>query len=204
MTERQDIFLKLLEPVNNQLARFCRAMARDREEARDLASEAILRAYENFNGIEKQSSFKSYIFTIASRLHKQKLRRLKFIGSYDEAKAELIPSDSGNPDTQYDVQVLYDAMDKLPRKQREAIALFEISGFSLKEIRDLQGGSLSGVKIRLKRARDKLAELLEAGVDPEKKARRIELMKPSGNGNKSSCEILNINDEVNLRPEGKK
>jgi RNA polymerase sigma-70 factor (ECF subfamily) len=56
--------------------------------------------------------------------------------------------------------VLDRALARLPEKQREAVILFEISGFSLAEIREIQGGSLSGVKSRIVRGRDNLANLL--------------------------------------------
>jgi RNA polymerase sigma-70 factor (ECF subfamily) len=50
---------------------------------------------------------------------------------------------------------------KLPSRQREALVLFELSGFSLDEIRQLQGGTLSGVKSRMKRGREQLRRWLD-------------------------------------------
>ena len=52
--------------------------------------------------------------------------------------------------------LLYDYLDKLPLKQKEAFLLFELSGFSLKEIKQLQGGTLAAVKSRLNKARVQL------------------------------------------------
>ena len=48
----------------------------------------------------------------------------------------------------------------------KALTLFEISGLSLEEIREIQGGSLPGVKSRVQRGRKKLAEIM--GVDDGK------------------------------------
>lgn len=80
---------------------------------------------------------------------------------YDEKAAELLPDPGALPDTNHDVTLLNELLSKLPDKQREAIVLFELSGFSIEEIRDLQGGSLSGVKMRLSRGRDQLRLWLE-------------------------------------------
>jgi RNA polymerase sigma-70 factor (ECF subfamily) len=80
---------------------------------------------------------------------------------YDEQAAELLPDPGALPDTNHDVKLLNELLSKLPDKQREAIVLFELSGFSIEEIRDLQGGSLSGVKMRLSRGRDQLRLWLE-------------------------------------------
>jgi DNA-directed RNA polymerase specialized sigma24 family protein len=66
-----------------------------------------------------------------------------------------------SPETQADTQILYDALQRLPHKQREAFVLFEISGFSLQEIQEMQGDSLSAVKMRLVRARETLRTMLQ-------------------------------------------
>jgi DNA-directed RNA polymerase specialized sigma24 family protein len=58
------------------------------------------------------------------------------------------------------VTLLYNALNLLPVKQRETVMLFEISELSIEEIRNIQGGSISGVKSRLTRGRERLTELL--------------------------------------------
>ena len=92
-------------------------------------------------------------------------RRIRFRGVFDENLAEMMIDQGSLPDSDYDVQVIFGLLDRLPSKQREAFILFEISGFSLKEIRELQGGTLSGVKMRLQRAREQLRHWLEPSVN---------------------------------------
>ena len=160
---KQEEFLSLLEPIRVKLSRFVRAIAQDREEAKDLASETILVAFTNFEKLKNKQAFLSYLFTIASRLHKQSFKRKKFWGEYDEENALQLVSYNSPPDVNYDVEILYKTLKLLPLKQQEAIILFEISGFSLEEIKEIQGGTLSGVKSRLKRGRETLTELMESG-----------------------------------------
>jgi len=88
-------------PCHQAFLRYCRGLTGNRDDALDLAGEAVLVVFENLE------------------------RR------------------------------------KLPDKQREAIVLFELSGFSIEEIRELQGGTISGVKMRLKRGRNQLRLWLE-------------------------------------------
>ncbi|MFN7326423.1 MAG: RNA polymerase sigma factor, partial [Chitinophagales bacterium] len=64
--------------------------------------------------------------------------------------------------TQMDREWLYKALSRLPEQQREAILLFEISGFSIKEIAVLQESSESAIKQRLSRGRQQLLEQLQA------------------------------------------
>jgi RNA polymerase sigma-70 factor (ECF subfamily) len=160
--KKQEHFLRLLMPVYEQLARFARAMVNNREDARDLISETVLAAFERFDNLRDDKAFISYLFTIARRTAKRRRTRDKLFGTYDQQTAEQIRDTQSQPEISIDVQFLYNALAKLPEKQREAIIFFEISGFSLEEIKEMQGGSLSGVKSRIARGREKLAQLLGA------------------------------------------
>ncbi|MCX7736480.1 MAG: RNA polymerase sigma factor [Candidatus Kapabacteria bacterium] len=164
MSEKKDIqaeFLELLNDVLVQLSNYARSMTKTTEEAKDLMSETVLIAYENFHKLRKKESFKYFLFTIASRLiFKRKLRKRLFL-DYDERYGNNLSASETAPDVLMDVKILYEAMRKLPSKQYEAIVLFEISGFSIEEISKIQGVTQSGVKSRLKRAREKLKTLLE-------------------------------------------
>jgi RNA polymerase sigma-70 factor (ECF subfamily) len=167
LDEEQRRFLELLEPIRPGLARYCRAITTDRETARDLASETILIAYEHFatmSGDEK--SFSSYLFTTATRLHKRWRWRAKRKAAYDAIRAAEIIDPNPAPDSGADIELLYAALKRLPIMQREAVVMFEISGLTLEEIRQIQGGSLSGVKSRIARGREKLAKLLGANLLP--------------------------------------
>ena len=61
-----------------------------------------------------------------------------------------------------DVTILYEALDKLPAPQKEAIIMAEIMGYSHKEIQKVQGGTVTGVKVRIFRAKRQLAKILGA------------------------------------------
>jgi len=158
-TEKHERFLGMLEPVRPGFARFCRAICGDRELARDLASESILILYEHFDSLRDPTKFKSYLFTTAARLAKRLRHRERNKAPYDAASAEQLAG-SSSPDEMADIELLYTMLERLPKEQREAVVMFEIAGLSLEEIRQIQGGSLSGVKSRIVRGREKLAKLL--------------------------------------------
>ncbi len=164
--EKQKAFLELFKPVEQNLYRYARAMADSYEESKDLAADTLLAAYEGFESLKYKDAFLSYLFTIASRIAKKKRWRKKFFGVYNEIEANQIPDHSQNSDRNIDIELLYKAMGQLPAKQKEALVLFEISGFSLKEIQEMQGSSLSAVKSRISRGRQKLAQLLQENKDP--------------------------------------
>jgi RNA polymerase sigma-70 factor (ECF subfamily) len=134
-------------------------------DAEDLMSETILATYERFHTVRDSKAFISFLFTVATRIHRHKTRRSRWFGNYDHERASQLHSTEASPEVAAEIRVLLEAIDKLPAKQREAVVLFEISGFSLEDIREIQGGTLSGVKSRLRRGREALAGLL--GVEDE-------------------------------------
>jgi RNA polymerase sigma-70 factor (ECF subfamily) len=159
-SEKQQRFMALLEPCLAKLSRYAHALAKDAEDGRDLLSDAILLAFENFEKLRASEAFTSYIFTTTRRLYYRRAKRKKWWSILDDNANEIADDRTQTPEMHVDTRVLDDALSQLPAKQREAVILFEISGLSLVEIKEIQGGSLSGVKSRIVRGREKLALLL--------------------------------------------
>ena len=167
--QRKQRFLMLLEPVHDNLARFARSITENREAARDLVGETVLRALEKFDELHDEQAFLSWLFTIAVRLNRRRKKREEVFAEYDEQAVGERPSPATTPEQQHDITLLYHALEQLRVKEKEAILLFEIAGLSLKEVCAVQGGSLSGVKSRLARGREKLARLLGEDDNVKKK-----------------------------------
>jgi RNA polymerase sigma-70 factor (ECF subfamily) len=154
--------MRLLLPVSDNIFRFISAMERDTEVAKDIMGDTLLIAYEKIDSLSHEQAFLSWMLTIARRVFYRKNIRKKLFGWFDEEHvSETTPSDTLSPEAATDITFLHTALQKLPAKQREALVLFEIVGLSLEEIRQIQGGSLSAIKMRLVRGREKLAILLK-------------------------------------------
>lgn len=166
--------MEMYTPCHQAFSRYCRGITGNREDARDLAGETILIVFENLDRIRKKDSFKAYLFGVARRLRLNQVRRNKFRSEYIEKDAWLLMSDGPAPDLNPDVKLLYEYVGKLPAKQKEAFLLYELSGFSIEEIRKLQGGTLSGVKTRLRRAREQLRLWLNDPEGPKSEVKRKE------------------------------
>ena len=117
--EKQKEFLRLLLPVRDGLYRWAQSLTRNREDARDLVSETIMIAYSGFEKLRKKESFKSFLFTVAIRVCRKTRRRRSLFSEYDETLAENLQSHDSQPDLSADVFALYEALDTLPKKQRE-------------------------------------------------------------------------------------
>lgn len=159
--QKQDEFMKVFEPLRERLSRFVSSIIYNRAEASDVFSETILRCYENFEKIRNKDAFLCYFFSVSSRLNKRRIWRNRLFGDFNEEYALKLRSNDTSPENKIDVEILYQMIRKLPVKYQEAIVLFEISGFSIEEISNMQKSSISAVKSRLKRGRERLAFLMK-------------------------------------------
>jgi RNA polymerase sigma-70 factor (ECF subfamily) len=166
-------FTTLMEAVYTDLERFVRALVRraheDQEIARDVLAETIACAFEGFHTLRNEQAFLSFLLTIATRVHREHRKRSAGLVRYDDDNAmeQMIAQHqpavqyyAPQNDTDYDVALLYIALDKLPEKQREALIMFELLCYSMKEIAAMQGDALVAVKVRVSRARTALQRLL--------------------------------------------
>ncbi len=147
----------LYEPVHERFERFCRARAYGEMDFRDLMQETIVVALERFDSIRNKDSFLSFLFGTSIRILANAQRKMK----EEKWQEGLKVSESTNDaERKLEVEDLYKALGCLPDVQREALILFEVSGFSTKEIAGMQDSTEAAVRQRLVRGRQELARLL--------------------------------------------
>ena len=104
-------------------------------------------------------AFLSFLFGISIRLMANHLRKKRERLPITEEMIRNLPA-TNRTDTSAEVSMLHRAIARLPIAQKESIILYEISGFSIREIAALHNVSESAVKKRLERGRKKLTALL--------------------------------------------
>lgn len=165
-------FTQLLAPHYNDALRYSRALCANwsPDDAEDVLQQSFLQALENFSGLNDTAKFKSWFFKIITRVFYTSVRKhfwKKFLPMDSDNGILEMPSVFGNPDSNEDRQILYNALSKLNSKERASILLFEIAGFSIEEITAIQGEkSISAVKSRLSRTRQKLRKYLKNPAEP--------------------------------------
>ena len=159
-------FLSDLEPHYNDALQYCRALCARwlPSEAEEVLQNALLKALTGYPSLKDRSRFRSWLFQIITRTFYSTVR-----GAFWKRFVPLLPADDVNDmphvyarEEPHDEQwILYQALSTLSLKQRAALLLFEIGGFSIEEITSIQQEkSISAVKSRLSRARRKLREAL--------------------------------------------
>ncbi len=174
MCRDTDQFLELLKPHYSDALNYCRALCSNSSavEAEDVLQQSLLQALENIEKLKDIRKFRSWLFTIITRVFYSYMRKnfwKKFVSFDNYANLPEIPVVFDRAEQNEKRQILFKALSKLKYKERTAILLFEIAEFSIEEIKDIQKEkSLSAIKSRLSRTRTKLRNIiteLENGDD---------------------------------------
>ena len=191
MCKDTNLFLGLLKPCYSDALKYCRALCvkRSQDDAEDVLQQSLLKALENFDSLNEKSKFRSWFFTIITREFYNSVRNdfwKKFLPSDSLTSVAEIPEIFSRNENDEIKSILNKALSKISYKERSALLLFELGGFDLEEIKEIQNErSLSAVKSRLSRAREKLRKIIE---DEE--------LNISNSKNKSSIITGDINNET--------
>lgn len=167
----QKEFLSDLEPHYNDALQYCRALCSRWQpaEAEEVLQEALLKALVGYASLQNRSRFRSWFFKIITRTFYSSVRGAfwkRFIPLQPADETASMPLVYARDEPHDERWMLHQALATLSPKQRAAILLFEIGGFSIEEIAVIQEArSISAVKSRLSRARKKLREALSNAED---------------------------------------
>ena len=151
-------FLKRYQPVHEPFVRYCSSRAFGVMAAEDLVQEAVLVALQGFEKIKDKEKLLSFLIGTVNNILRNRRRKERRQVVWEEQLMEKIESQGLSPEIALDVQLLLRSMQDLPAKQEEAVLLFEVSGFSIREIAEVQHCSEGAVKTRLSRGRKALKE----------------------------------------------
>jgi RNA polymerase sigma-70 factor (ECF subfamily) len=135
------------------------AVLRHRQDAEDVAQEAMAQAYGNFPKLQDRRRFRAWLVRIAWR---RALNRRR----HDERRQrrERVAHDPPRPSVEELVlsrqfeALLWQAVDGLPDRLRLVVTLTAMEGHDLREVAELLSIPEGTVKSRLSRARKVLAE----------------------------------------------
>lgn len=164
-----DAFAILLHRYRDQFTRFAVRMLGSREDADDALQSAFVRAYRNLGRCEDPSRFGAWLYrivlnecrTLAGRRRRRERRIVRDEGVLERAaEFERAGEDHG---LRAEIQR---ALDRLEPDQREAFVLKHVEELSYEKMSELTGAGVSALKMRVKRACERLREHLE-GVHHE-------------------------------------
>lgn len=149
---------ELLGPIHDDVQLFARRIARSNAEGDDVFQDAVLRASRKLGGLRDRSRFKAWMYSVVVSVHRTRCRRSFWKRWASNERGPDPVGDDGSrwADESASATRAAAALATLEPPQREAIVLFELHGYSIDEIAEIQSASVSSVKSRLVRARDRL------------------------------------------------
>ena len=172
--ERQR-FEQLVLPHLDAAFNLARWLLRSRDDAEDVAQEAMLRAFRFFAGFHGGDARAWLLQIVRNTCYTwlQRNRSTEELGEFDE---ELYVTASPTPETLAiagnDRQRLQRALEGLPARYREMIVLRELEGCSYKEIAAIASMPIGSVMSALSRARRQLQAAL-SGASKKEAARGL-------------------------------
>lgn len=160
-------FGALVRDHQDEVYTLARRLVGDPHLAFDVAQEALIRAWRALPKFRGDSRFSTWLYRITvntSWTLKKRAGRHRAT-PIDEHTHVAAPFDSHHPEVAGEILELRGrlryALDRLPEAQREVVVLKDIYGWSHAEIADSMGITVTAAKVRLHRARARLARDLE-------------------------------------------
>jgi RNA polymerase sigma-70 factor, ECF subfamily len=175
-------FRDLVEPYHAGLHAHCYQMLASVQDAEDALQEALLKAWLRLGQFERRASFRTWVYTIATRSALDlTARRPMRVLPLDDALAgsrpitetawiEPYPADQlglsagfANPEARYELRESVElafvaAVQHLAPRQRAVLLLREVLGFSAHEAAETLGMTVAAVNSALERARAAVAQ----------------------------------------------
>ncbi|MFN5919722.1 MAG: RNA polymerase sigma factor [Bacteroidota bacterium] len=156
---KQERFMQVYAPVHERFERYCKTRAYGEFYFKDIMHDTLLIAFEKFDEVKSTEAFLHFLFGTAARLlsNQRRKKRAEYVELLSEQFGH-IQSDELGIEKKLEIKNLYVQLNKLDTTTRDCIILFEISGFSIREIMPIVNLSESAVKQRLSRGRKELTE----------------------------------------------
>jgi RNA polymerase sigma-70 factor (ECF subfamily) len=159
--QMKDLYNEIAPRLTNYLV----ANGESYESAKDLVQDTFIKLWSKREQFSLDDNISAMSFTIAKNLRIDKFRRDKFMVEQEEFDVVVDQSTLINPTEEeeyleYIRNCLKKALDELPEELRECYTLFNIGEMSIKEIAKQLSISESLVKVRIHRAKEKLADSL--------------------------------------------
>ncbi|MCL7746799.1 sigma-70 family RNA polymerase sigma factor [Halalkalibacter alkaliphilus] len=168
--EKEDLLEVIIHTYGKQVTNFAYTYVKDWGIAEDVAQDVFIKVFQHLHQFRKDSSLKTWIYQITANHCKDLLRKKYFqstfltdlVGQIINGKAVIESSEHTflqvNQEKEMAKQVLH-----LPVKYREIMILYYYEELSTEEIGTFLQISVSTVKTRLQRGRERLKRRLKGG-----------------------------------------
>ena len=153
----------LVGRYRDRYARFAIHMLGNRDDAEEALQDAFVRGYRSLARCEEPEKFGAWLMQIlVNRCRTHGGRRGRREKTFVQDEVAMMGAATGHPaESTAWREEIQRALEQLDPMQREAFLLKHVEDLSYEEIAELTGVGVSALKMRVKRACDRLRELLQ-------------------------------------------
>lgn len=164
----QSLYSALVDRYKSYVFTITHKVLQTRGEAEEAAQDAFIKAFHGLKGFNRESKFSTWLYRIAFNTaisHKRKNRQQfqsiehTIIADGQQTEGELEKTDRK--------KYVHEAMARLNEADRTALTLFYLQEFSLEEIASITAMQANTIKVRIHRARLRIAEELKSILKEE-------------------------------------
>lgn len=161
------LFGELYDRYANKVYRKCISMVKNREDARDLCHDILVKAFLNIANFAGNSSFSTWVYAITYNQcidflrSKQKKRTVEYDKEHESYELDDNLDIEEKKIFEIEVERLEVLMYELSEDDRAILLMKYQDDMSIDDIQHILGVQTSAAKMRLKRARDRLRKIYE-------------------------------------------
>jgi RNA polymerase sigma-70 factor, ECF subfamily len=149
---------------HNEIYAYLLRMMRDPEVAADMTQDAFIKAYKNYETLEKPENARAWLYQIAHRVALDEIRRrkiIRFVPWTGESRGSAPSAERLVMDARLSGD-MQRALARIPERQRAALLLAELHDLTGLELASALGVSHVAARALLTRARESLRQALAA------------------------------------------
>ena len=172
-------FDRLVIKYKDRVFNLCYRLLGNHADSDDSAQEVFIKVYRSLKNFRFESTFSTWLYRIAVNTCKNRLASMKYRRNLSmvrldkpvDTEENAHPVEIGDPASpavelarMEKEAAITDAINSLPKEQKEVVVLRDVEGLSYEEVAEITGYNLGTLKSKLARARLRLREKLKGLV----------------------------------------
>jgi len=164
----QTLYATLVDKYKSYAYTLAMKVLDNNQDAEEAAQDAFIKAFHYLKGFNREAKFSTWLYRIVFNTAISYKRKKK--PPFQSLESSIIEySVRADHKTEQDDKRIFimKAMDKLNEADRLAIQLFYIKEFTMEEVAEMMGQNINTIKVRIHRARIRLADELKGILKQE-------------------------------------
>lgn len=157
----QQLYAQLVDGYKSYAYTIAFKVTENKADAEEVAQDAFIKAYQYLKGFKRGARFSTWLYRIVfntaishKRKNRQQFQSIDSSLNHSEESEQTLEKE----DKKYFIDR---ALNQLNEADRLSLQLFYLKEFSLEEVADMMGQKMNTTKVRIHRARQRLADELQ-------------------------------------------